>query len=337
MKILVLEYITGGGLLNEPLPPSLAFEGELMLSALLQDLLDLGNIEIAMTRDSRLEMPPMGNEGAPLEVIRVADKAEFKQLWPALIKSCDAVWPIAPETDRVLEQLCRDVIMAGKTLLNSPPEMVRLTASKRRTASRLQSHGIGAVPTYPLTALPPALSASWVVKPDDGVGCVGSRVIDRENPWPDDISPEQAANWVIQPYIPGQSLSLSVLFHGGRAFVLSCNEQKVSVVNGRFVLAGVRVNAVKAHRYQGLADRIAEAFPRLWGYGGIDLIVNQQGARVLEINPRLTTSYAGLRKALGINPAGLVLSLLEGCEPLADRVQEGANSVFIELAPCQSA
>jgi predicted ATP-grasp superfamily ATP-dependent carboligase len=31
---------------------------------------------------------------------------------------------------------------------------------------------------------------------------------------------------------------------------------------------------------------------------------------VLEVNPRLTTSYAGLRDALGINPARLVLDLL---------------------------
>ena len=35
------------------------------------------------------------------------------------------------------------------------------------------------------------------------------------------------------------------------------------------------------------------------------------GPVVLEINPRLTTSYVGLRPALGRNPAALVLELLE--------------------------
>ena len=34
MKILVLEYVTGGGLLAEPISVSLAREGELMLGAL---------------------------------------------------------------------------------------------------------------------------------------------------------------------------------------------------------------------------------------------------------------------------------------------------------------
>jgi predicted ATP-grasp superfamily ATP-dependent carboligase len=32
---------------------------------------------------------------------------------------------------------------------------------------------------------------------------------------------------------------------------------------------------------------------------------------VLEVNPRLTTSYVGLRRAIGVNPAGLVLRLLQ--------------------------
>ena len=33
--------------------------------------------------------------------------------------------------------------------------------------------------------------------------------------------------------------------------------------------------------------------------------------QVLEINPRLTTSYVALGRAIGVNPAGLALALLE--------------------------
>jgi predicted ATP-grasp superfamily ATP-dependent carboligase len=59
-----------------------------------------------------------------------------------------------------------------------------------------------------------------------------------------------------------------------------------------------------------LADRIAAAIPGLWGYVGVDLVLTRDGPVVLEINPRLTTSYCGMGQALGINTAGLVLSLL---------------------------
>jgi predicted ATP-grasp superfamily ATP-dependent carboligase len=62
-------------------------------------------------------------------------------------------------------------------------------------------------------------------------------------------------------------------------------------------------------RYQKLASRIAVAFPDLFGYVGIDLIENNDACWVLEINPRLTTSFVGIEKALGLNVAELVLAL----------------------------
>ena len=45
---------------------------------------------------------------------------------------------------------------------------------------------------------------------------------------------------------------------------------------------------------------------------GIDLIETDSGPVVLEINPRLTTTYTGLRDAIGQNPAALILSLASG-------------------------
>jgi len=42
---------------------------------------------------------------------------------------------------------------------------------------------------------------------------------------------------------------------------------------------------------------------------GIDLIDTESGPVVLEVNPRLTVSYAGLHSMLGFNPAGKVLAL----------------------------
>ena len=42
----------------------------------------------------------------------------------------------------------------------------------------------------------------------------------------------------------------------------------------------------------------------------IDLIDTAEGPVVIDINPRLTTSYVGLRRAIAANPAALVLKLL---------------------------
>jgi predicted ATP-grasp superfamily ATP-dependent carboligase len=88
----------------------------------------------------------------------------------------------------------------------------------------------------------------------------------------------------------------------------------MQVVDGRLALTGLQVNAWPdtEGRLTGLAARIADAVPSLWGYVGVDLVLTADGPVVLEINPRLTTSYAGIRRALQVNVAAMVLGLLEG-------------------------
>src|SRR5690606_3678108 len=78
---------------------------------------------------------------------------------------------------------------------------------------------------------------------------------------------------------------------------------------------GSMVNGFSEHWdvFDRLAQKIARSLPDLAGYVGVDLmVVNDDRLRleVLEINPRLTTSYVGLRAATGTNVAGLILHLL---------------------------
>ena len=71
--------------------------------------------------------------------------------------------------------------------------------------------------------------------------------------------------------------------------------------------------------------------PGLAGYVGMDVIVDDGRVTVLEINPRLTTSYAGLHRAIGRNPAGLVLDLLyNGCMVEADKLQRNVVEVRVD-------
>lgn len=309
MKILVFEYITGGGMLGEAIPRSLAQEGELMLTALLRDLSDLPDVRTVVFRDARL--PLSGRKFSGASWVFVDRKDELECHLVDQIERCDAVWPIAPETGGILERLCRRVEAAGKALLTSPSDAVSLAASKLATVKRLQNKGVSAVSTYALSESIP-LEFPRVVKPDDGVGCEGARIIETEWVWKTwAAETDDLARYVVQPLIEGESLSLSALFAHGKARLLSCNRQRIVRSRGGFALRGCEVGAIRSGlaAYRALADWIAEAVPELWGYAGVDLMQCEQGPRVLEINPRLTTSYAGLRQSLGINPAALVLEL----------------------------
>ena len=58
-----------------------------------------------------------------------------------------------------------------------------------------------------------------------------------------------------------------------------------------------------------MAVRALRLVPGLRGFVGVDLILDEQapGVSVVEINPRLTTSYVGLRAALGQNVMAALL------------------------------
>jgi len=332
MKILVFEYITGGGMLGEAIPRALMREGELMLAALLGDLSELPEVRTVVLRDVRLPLSEQQFPGA--KWVFVDRKDDLEHHLKDQIERCDAVWPIAPETGGILERLCRRVEVAGKTLLTSSGDAVSLAAGKLATVKRLENAGVPTVSTFTLSESNP-LVFPCVVKPDDGVGCEGARIIETEGEWKTWLAEiDDLTRYVVQPLIDGEPLSLSVLFAHGKGWLLSCNRQRIVRAHGGFALCGCEVGAIRTGLgvYRALADRIAEAMPELWGYAGIDLMHCEQGPRVLEINPRLTTSYAGLRQCLGINPAALVLNLLRS-GTLPEFGPTSGKSVEIRVEP----
>lgn len=303
MDILVFEFITGGGLRQKPLPPGLATEGDLMLRALVEDLLEIPGVRPLILRDDRLDFGclPRGVTATP-----IAAGDEPDRIWQDAIGQCDAAWPIAPETGGVLERLCREVERTATPLLTSPASAVTVAASKLATAKALERHRLPTVPTSSWPARQYDASSALVVKPDDGAGCEGARVIRSGC----DFAPGPG-RWIAQPLLEGDSFSLSVLFSRGHARLLSCNRQHVEKTGDGFALRGCTVNALDDPdgRWQTLACGVATALPELWGYAGIDLIRTADGPVILEVNPRVTTSYAGLKAATGENPAAMTLEL----------------------------
>jgi predicted ATP-grasp superfamily ATP-dependent carboligase len=320
MKIFVFEFVTGGGLAGEPLPPGLVREADLMVRSLLDDLAQVPGVDLLASRDPRLPVLA-GVETLPA----VAGEDPFA-LYARGVAEAQAAWPTAPETRGVLECLGRLTLGQGRVLLGCHPDAVRVTASKRATALVLSAAGIRAVPTFGAADDLPDLPGRWVLKPDDGAGSEDTLLVPDWRAARAGLARE-GPGFVAQPWIEGDALSLSLLLGGGEARVLSCNRQHVRVSDGRLFLARLGVNAAgqRGREFGALAERIAATIPLLWGHVGVDLIAGPEGPVVLEVNPRLTTSYCGLGKALSINPARLVLDLARtGRLPEVGSPEQGA-------------
>jgi len=281
-----------------------------MLGALTQDLADIPGLELRALRDERLK--PYRRHSS-IQWIPVRSHLNAMDLFSSMLDQADAAWPIAPETGGVLEELCRLIETRRKILLNTSARGVRLAASKLATLETLGGHDIPVIPTQPWAdgGVRPPFAFPIVIKIDDGVGCENTHIIRNADQWDAFRRAAHPGRWVVQPLMNGEKLSLCGLFREGAGVLLSVNRQRLREQWQSFSLEGCSVNAISdvSGSFAALIQDIARAIPDLWGYVGIDLIRGADGLKVLEINPRLTTSYAGLRSALGINPAKLVIDL----------------------------
>jgi ATP-grasp domain len=83
------------------------------------------------------------------------------------------------------------------------------------------------------------------------------------------------------------------------------------------------------------AKRLVESFEGLRGYIGVDLVFSEDTAHVLEVNPRLTTSYVGLRKVANFNVAQAIInSVLKGELPKYAGTKGYACFSKVTTAPC---
>ena len=312
MKILVFEYITGGGLAQEDLPESLLREGGLMLKALIDELALLPSVKLTVLLDWRCKSL---NLPQTIEIIWVTAEQSVYDLLPAHIEASDKVWPIAPEMESQLLNISKLVEDKSKRLLNSSSESIAICSDKLATARILKKNNIATIDACQLDEFSQELIGSWVIKPKDGVGCLDCFFVPGNSEF-NEITKQikDPSSYLIQPYVKGESLSLSCLFKNGVAWLVCCNKQQVSIKQGKFELNACQVNISTNNRvvYQHLINQVAEAIPGLWGYVGIDIIQPEYGrALIVEINPRLTTSYAGIGQALGINVAEAVIKMID--------------------------
>jgi tyramine---L-glutamate ligase len=345
MKILIFEYITGGGFNRQELPDSLANEGRLMLQALLDNFRSCAEhgkgIAVVVMLDHRVN-DSINTDG--FDTVIINPEQNSHEEFARLALHCDAAWPIAPEFDGILQTLCQLVELSGKRLLTSPAGAIAITGNKFNTYQHLIQHDIATVPTrmfitdtlqsaqtlVELNAANPTCKAEeWLVKPVDGAGSADSYILTDQLDFEQIRS--QQGHYVIQPHIQGKKTSLSCLFKRGSGWLVCVNLQQFEIINQQYHLSKIVVNLDSdLSGYQGLVDTIAKALPELWGYVGIDLIETPDDILVLEINPRLTTSFVGINAALGINIAENVLQLLAG-KPTLKAVYNQAITIKVKL------
>lgn len=291
-----------------------------MLEALLADLARIPGHEIVATVDPRSRpRRPAGIELVPLS-------PEHPDTLGELIRAADAVWLVAPETGGHLTRLARVVEEAERMLLGSPAATIQRACDKAALAKILIRAGIAIPPTRILGAshdprgLAEALDYPVVVKPARGAGCEGVSLARN----PVELFRALAAartiagrdRLLVQRFISGIHASVAIVADGRDAVPLAVSAQRVLTgIPFRYMGGTTPLDHPLAHRAIDRALAACRAIHGLRGYVGVDLVLTESEAFVIEINPRLTTAYLGVRAALDANPAALALDACFGTLP----------------------
>lgn len=302
MKILLFEYITGGGLIDHALSSSLVHEGEIMLKAVANDFERIADVDVCTLRDYRLSSNSISSHD-----ITISPGQAYADVIDQLNKDFDALLIIAPESNNVLALLCEQYSNQEIILLNSNASAVRLTSSKLDTYHYLLDSEIEQIPTYHHNQIKDLNADQYVMKPIDGVGCENLFILKSFDELVNKLEKHEDVEFIIQPFVTGTHASLSLLCWDGECRLLSVNEQCIKEEQDSLVLKGCRVNAFDKIRFKSFCNKLIQALPGLRGYIGIDILITENEIILVEINPRITTAYVGLADALGVNPAELML------------------------------
>jgi len=313
--LLVYEFFTGGGCLGKDIPADLAIEGLGMLWSLLADLRHWGEIRTLTAMDTRVEgrIPGLNRTTIPADrVIPVSDTG-LQHSFGELLELCDVALIIAPETDGILAALSAQAEKADIPILGSCSSAVSIAGNKALCYDAFQ-RGHLPFPSTKCISFDCAedelrrMSLPMVVKPIDGAGSDGVYCVRCESDIETALKYVRDATlhrqFLIQPFIEGRPISVSVLAAQDRCLPISLNEQLVET-GAQLKYTGSRVPYIcpNAQTILELACSAVESIRGLRGYVGVDLVLQDDSAQLIEINPRMTTSYIGLRQVSRVNLA----------------------------------
>jgi len=322
MRLLIYEWCCSGGLAGPDrelvLHPggdvnSLAREGRAMFSALVVDAVRDGGFDVAALVDESL---PIHLPVAARRVV-VTRGREVEAL-VAVARDVDSVILVAPETAGVLAARVDAVRAARGTVLGPSTSFIRLAADKQATIDALAAAGVPVPAGRSLAAgeaWPAGFRLPAVRKARASTGCDGHIIVRLGDPLP---CPAPVATR-LEAECAGQPVGVSCLIGPNVVVPFAALVQRFSAGPLPGYAGGEPLRSEnEQRRAERLAVRTVEALLRRdsgaahAGWVGVDMILGNRpdglDDRVLEVNPRVTTSFVGLAAAA---PASLVRAIVD--------------------------
>ncbi len=294
-----------------------------MLEAVITDLLAIPDCNVMTCVDADLPTPfnefKHWDQEQRLQVNRVKGPEEEILFFEDACRLADVVWIIAPEFDDILYLRTERAIELGALVSGSDLNAIKLTADKWRLFEFLKKQSLPTISTSLFESLPSMPPESWpcVIKHRYGAGGLGLTYFEALEDWRENLSQIQndGFDYIMQPFVSGRMISTAVLINSQRREIFPVGEQKICwrsgfQYQGGLIPADLNIDILRS--IEKLIQSVCEVIPGLFGYVGFDLLlpdVDPAAPLIMEINPRLTTSYTGYRQLTSNNLAERIIKL----------------------------
>lgn len=316
-RLLVIELLHADAELYRSASATMKAEGRAMLYAMVQDLsawpeshVDVGLCEEAL-RDLNAESVGPKHPNVQWKVASNIDELlehESKDGPPYEIGFC-----LAPECDELLSHLTRQLSTCIPRLLSVSQQVIDLCSDKLALCEWCEQNKLPTV-----SVLNPEDADHWPLSDHDyvvrkdrfGAGCHSIRKFQWSWQNVKHLPELNSEDYVWQPFLTGSFYSVGILAAPQRQqpCILPVAQQQIEWMDGSPVYQGGQIPADldddEQAKVGGLIERLLQLLPIKDGYLGVDLIHCPQDSgaewKIMEINPRLCTSYLGYRHlALG--------------------------------------
>jgi len=328
LSLLIFEYATSLGIKD----PSLTAEGRAMIQGLTDDLQGL-DTSFLISKNS----DPIG--GGHCQSVTI--KEDLNKWIPENIHHYNFCLPIAPEENFILYELTQLIEDNGVQVVGSDANAVGTCSDKYLTYQALESK-VPLIPTHKVQWDEidtenydiPAYDVSngkQVVKPADGVSCSAVQIISSPEEFKKAAREVRKVTtlpyFLVQEWMEGDSVSVSLLANGKEAIPLSLNQQNVNSTDGKINYNGGKVpaNHPLENEAKEIAKKAVESIKGLKGYVGVDMILGDE-VHLVEINSRITTPYVALRNMLNFNLGEAIVESVKG--QLPEEVELGGEITF---------
>lgn len=166
----------------------------------------------------------------------------------------------------------------------------------------------------------PLTPLKLIIKPLTGVDCEDIVIIEKIEDLTLDLDKifKPGSRILVQEYIEGTDISVSLISDGKKAIPISLNQQFIELKDDKGRYLGGRIPYESKYEKEAFDIAVAavESMDGLKGFVGVDLIINADekdiySVYLLEINSRFTTPYVGLKQISNINIGKSIIDLID--------------------------